>query len=143
MLEASGNTALSCPTLNSAVPLWTRKEGERYLAAMACAANFAFVNRQVITHWVRESFEQVFQLGSQRPPAATWSMTCATTWPRWKPTMSKGRKGVSACTEKELHAPSPRAIRNPFGLSERGAACPHPRRHGTLFLRPGGNGPGL
>jgi tRNA-splicing ligase RtcB len=30
---------------------------------MACAANFAFVNRQMITHWVRETFEQVFQLG--------------------------------------------------------------------------------
>jgi len=39
------------------------KEGKRYLSAMACAANFAFVNRQMITHWIRESFEQVFQLG--------------------------------------------------------------------------------
>jgi len=39
------------------------KEGKKYLSAMACAANFAFVNRQMITHWVRESFEQVFQLG--------------------------------------------------------------------------------
>lgn len=39
------------------------REGKKYLSAMACAANFAFVNRQLITHWVRESFEQVFQLG--------------------------------------------------------------------------------
>jgi len=30
---------------------------------MACAANFAFTNRQMITHWVRETFEQVFQKG--------------------------------------------------------------------------------
>jgi tRNA-splicing ligase RtcB len=30
---------------------------------MAGAANFAFANRQMITHWVRESFEQVFQMG--------------------------------------------------------------------------------
>ena len=28
-------------------------------AAMACAANFAFANRQLITAWVRESFERV------------------------------------------------------------------------------------
>ncbi len=38
-------------------------EAKRYLAAMASAANFAFANRQMITHWVRESFEQVFKLG--------------------------------------------------------------------------------
>jgi len=31
-------------------------EGKRYLAAMAAAANYAFANRQVMTHWVRESF---------------------------------------------------------------------------------------
>jgi tRNA-splicing ligase RtcB len=31
-------------------------EGRRYLAAMAAAANFAFANRQVMTHWVRRSF---------------------------------------------------------------------------------------
>ena len=39
------------------------REGKDYLSAMACAANFAFVNRQMITHWVKETFEQVFQLG--------------------------------------------------------------------------------
>ena len=26
---------------------------------MACAANYAFANRQIIGHWVRETFEQV------------------------------------------------------------------------------------
>jgi tRNA-splicing ligase RtcB len=38
-------------------------EGRRYLAAMAAAANFAFANRQIITHWVRETVEE------------TWGMT--------------------------------------------------------------------
>jgi tRNA-splicing ligase RtcB len=33
-------------------------EGQRYLSAMACAANFAFANRQVLAHHVRRSFEQ-------------------------------------------------------------------------------------
>jgi tRNA-splicing ligase RtcB len=28
---------------------------------MSCAVNYAFVNRQAITHWVRQSFEQVFK----------------------------------------------------------------------------------
>lgn len=36
------------------------KEGQSYLAAMACAANYAWVNRQCITHWVRECFMEVF-----------------------------------------------------------------------------------
>ena len=36
------------------------REGKDYLAAMACAANYAWVNRQCIAHWVRESFSRVF-----------------------------------------------------------------------------------
>lgn len=43
---------LVCAPLNS-------PEGKRYMAAMACAANYAFCNRQVLTHHVRRSFEQV------------------------------------------------------------------------------------
>ena len=35
-------------------------EGQDYLAAMACAANYAWANRQCITHWVRDSFVKVF-----------------------------------------------------------------------------------
>ena len=35
-------------------------EGRNYLAAMACAANYAWTNRQCIAHWVRESFIKVF-----------------------------------------------------------------------------------
>ncbi len=30
---------------------------------MACAANFAFANRQMISHWVSETFQQVLQKG--------------------------------------------------------------------------------
>jgi tRNA-splicing ligase RtcB len=35
-------------------------EGQAYFSAMACAANYAWANRQMIVHWVRQSFEQVF-----------------------------------------------------------------------------------
>jgi len=37
------------------------KEFERYLGAMFSAANYAFANRQMITHWVRESFVRVLK----------------------------------------------------------------------------------
>jgi tRNA-splicing ligase RtcB len=34
-------------------------EGRQYFTAMRCGANFAWANRQMIMHWVRESFESV------------------------------------------------------------------------------------
>jgi len=44
---------LACAPVHSA-------EGQAYLKAMAGAANFAWCNRQLIVHWVRQSFEHVF-----------------------------------------------------------------------------------
>jgi tRNA-splicing ligase RtcB (3'-phosphate/5'-hydroxy nucleic acid ligase) len=38
----------------------TSEEGQDYLAAMRAAANYAFCNRQIIAHWIRESFSGVF-----------------------------------------------------------------------------------
>ena len=35
------------------------EEGKDYLAAMACAANYAWANRLCITHWARESFVRI------------------------------------------------------------------------------------
>ncbi len=35
-------------------------EAEDYFKAMAAAVNYAFTNRQCITHWVRQAFEEVF-----------------------------------------------------------------------------------
>ena len=44
---------LACAPFNS-------PEGQDYYQAMACAANMAFANRQVITHRIREVFSAVF-----------------------------------------------------------------------------------
>jgi len=44
---------LACAPVNS-------PEGRRYLAAMRCAANYAWCNRQYLMHLVRKSFEKVF-----------------------------------------------------------------------------------
>jgi tRNA-splicing ligase RtcB len=40
-------------------------EGARYFSAMACAANFAWANRQIIMHWVRQAFQSVFRRGEE------------------------------------------------------------------------------
>ncbi len=34
--------------------------GKKYFSAMAAAANFAFANKQLITHWVRETMKKIF-----------------------------------------------------------------------------------
>jgi tRNA-splicing ligase RtcB len=39
------------------------KEGADYRKAMFSALNFAWANRQMITHWTRKTFERVFQAG--------------------------------------------------------------------------------
>ncbi len=49
---------LACATVKS-------KAGEDYFAAMACGANFAWANRQMIMHWVRQSFEEVFKRSAE------------------------------------------------------------------------------
>lgn len=36
-------------------------EGQNYFKAMAAAANYAWANRQIITHWVREAFARFFR----------------------------------------------------------------------------------
>jgi tRNA-splicing ligase RtcB (3'-phosphate/5'-hydroxy nucleic acid ligase) len=41
-------------------------EGEDYRKAMYCALNFAWSNRQLITHWTRKTFEKVFQMSEQQ-----------------------------------------------------------------------------
>ncbi|MBS3748352.1 MAG: intein-containing RctB family protein [Candidatus Thermoplasmatota archaeon] len=40
-------------------------EGRNYLKAMSAAANFAWCNRQMIVHWVRESFESVLNSSAE------------------------------------------------------------------------------
>jgi len=39
---------------------FSSKEGKDYYSAMVCAANYAFVNRQIIVNKVREAFERIF-----------------------------------------------------------------------------------
>jgi tRNA-splicing ligase RtcB len=49
---------LACAPVNS-------PEGKHYLTAMRCAANYAWANRQCITHWVREAFCRVMEVSER------------------------------------------------------------------------------
>jgi tRNA-splicing ligase RtcB len=44
---------------------FSSKEGQDYYAGMACAANMAFANRQVILHRIREAFSSVFRQSAE------------------------------------------------------------------------------
>jgi tRNA-splicing ligase RtcB len=59
MLRASQKFGIVLPDKQLCCAPLSSPEGKRYLAAMACAANYAFTNRQIIGHWVRETFENV------------------------------------------------------------------------------------
>ena len=63
MLDAARKYQIELPDPQLCCAPVSSPEGQGYLEAMACAANFAFTNRQMITHWVRETFEKVFQKG--------------------------------------------------------------------------------
>jgi tRNA-splicing ligase RtcB len=66
MLQAAVKYGIELPDRQLCCAPIASDEGKRYWAGMACAANFAFANRQVITHWVRETFERVMKMGPKR-----------------------------------------------------------------------------
>jgi len=62
MLEAARKYGIHLPDRQLCCAPIHSPEGQRYFAAMACAANYAFANRQIITHFVRQTFEQILQV---------------------------------------------------------------------------------
>ncbi len=61
--EATNRYGITIPDRQLACAPVQSPEGQDYLAAMACAANYAWANRQCIAHWVRESFVRVLGKG--------------------------------------------------------------------------------
>jgi tRNA-splicing ligase RtcB len=66
MVRAMTKYRISLPDKQLACAPVTSPEGGQYFAGMAAAANYAWTNRQLILHWVRESFEQVLQQPAER-----------------------------------------------------------------------------
>ncbi len=63
MVRAASRYGIDLPDRQLCCAPLRSPEGREYLAAMAAAANFAFANRQVITHFARESFAEVLGRG--------------------------------------------------------------------------------
>ncbi len=58
--EAVKRYGINLPDRQLACAPVSSPDGQAYLAAMACAANYAWTNRQCIAHWTRDSFVKVF-----------------------------------------------------------------------------------
>ncbi len=66
MLEAAARYGIELPDRQLCCAPIQSPEGQHYLGAMSAAANYAFANRQVMTHWARESFMQALSLGPRQ-----------------------------------------------------------------------------
>ncbi len=60
MLPAASKYGIKLPDKELACSPLESKEARDYFGAMYSAVNFAFCNRQVIAHWVRQTFSRVF-----------------------------------------------------------------------------------
>jgi tRNA-splicing ligase RtcB len=66
MEEAAVRYGIDLPDKQLACAPFQSDEGQRYFRAMSAAANFAFCNRQMITHWVREVFARTFDVPAEQ-----------------------------------------------------------------------------
>ncbi len=57
--RVTSNYGINIPDRQLACAPIQSPEGKTYFEQMACAANYAWANRQCIMHWVREAFEKV------------------------------------------------------------------------------------
>ncbi len=60
MVQAAARHRIALPDKQLCCAPLTSPEAKRYLGAMNAAANFAFANRQLMSHYVRRSLERVY-----------------------------------------------------------------------------------
>ena len=66
MIQASQKYGIDLPDRQLCCAPVNSPEGKRYFAAMVCAVNYAFANRQVISHWVKEAFLRTLHLSPKQ-----------------------------------------------------------------------------
>jgi tRNA-splicing ligase RtcB len=63
MVKHVGEIGVDLPDRQLACARLSSNRGQDYLAAMACAANYAWANRQILMHRTREVFEKTLRMG--------------------------------------------------------------------------------
>jgi len=64
--RATHKYGISLPDRELACAPGKSREAQDYFEAMCCAVNDAFVNRQMITHWLRQSFEEALGVSADK-----------------------------------------------------------------------------
>ncbi|MFH1285739.1 MAG: RtcB family protein, partial [Candidatus Micrarchaeota archaeon] len=65
MINASAKYGIKLPDRELCCAPINSREASDYVGAMYCAVNYAFCNRQVMTHWIRETFESMFKRSAE------------------------------------------------------------------------------
>ena len=139
MLKAAAKYGIELPDRQLCCAPLTSPEAKQYLGAMASAANFAFANRQLITHWVRESFEQVFKLGP-RDLGLELVYDVAHNIAKIEEHTVDGKKHEGVPPPQGRHPGlSAGPPGDPGGLPEDGPAGADSRRYGAVFVCFGGD----
>ena len=76
MVTASRAYGIALPDRQLCCAPLESPEGRRYLAAMSAAGNFAFANRQVMAHWVRDSIAEALGISTEAARVETVYDVC-------------------------------------------------------------------
>ena len=113
MIRAAQRYGIDLPDRQLCCAPLKSPEGRQYLAAMSAAANFAFANRQVMAHWVREALAEAMGVTSDSTGMRTVYDVCHNiakfeTFPRGR--VCVHRKGATRAYPPG-HAQTPPAYR--------------------------------
>ena len=135
MIKASARYGITLPDRQLCAAPLESPEGRRYLSAMASASNYAYANRQIITHWVRETFEAVFRAKREKLGLTLVYDVCHNT--AKIETHKVGGKSLLVCVHRKgaTRAFGPGHPPHTPRVPVHGPARPHPRGHGQGLLR--------
>jgi len=65
LMRASEKYGIFLPDRQLCCAPFKSPEGKEYFEAMNCAINYAFANRQIISHWVNEAFQEILKISNK------------------------------------------------------------------------------
>lgn len=128
--------ALNVPDRQLACAHIGSDEGRRYLSGLAAAANYAFANRQLLAHQVRETVQRVLRLGPRDAGIRTVYDVGHNNAKFESHEVDGRRRDVLVHRKGATRAFPPGHPELPAAYRDVRPAGVHPRRHGEGLLRP-------
>jgi tRNA-splicing ligase RtcB len=119
MIRAAQKYGIELPDRQLCCAPLKSPEGREYLAAMSAAANFAFANRQVMAHWVRESMADALGMPADALGVRTVYDVCHNI-----ANSNDSQPARCVCTARALRAPTRQDIRRrPRPIARSASRC--------------------